>query len=201
MPQTHQNQFAYQQGTIEFVTVSAQLCRLLENLPDRATLMRQLKVILPLLYIKGQLVECPSDTVDAYLEQFVFEADYESLRLQLQTLLGEHDAFLDSFHPDMAFTPEPPAAEISEYLADIYQELKDMAGNFQTGDEDIMTCAVVAAIEAMRQHWGRKLLSALAALNAIEDTDNEDENKSGDEDEEENGNDANMFDKIFNHNK
>lgn len=211
MPDTHSNHFAYQPATIEFVTVAAELCRLLENTwqTDTTALVRQLRVMLPLLYAKTQALQSDAgDGGDEYLEQFVFEDDYETVRTALKAALGQHDTFLDSFHPDMAFTPEPPAADISEYIADIYQEIKDMAGNFQTGDEEVMKSAVEACRASFDEHWGRKLISALAALHAISDSemqdsngqaaqDNNDDNSGSNEDEDDNTN----YGKFFNHNK
>jgi hypothetical protein len=54
-------------------------------------------------------------------------------------------------------------------LADIYQELKDMAAAFQTGDEPVMNDAVVLCREAFDTHWGSKLLSVTRALHEISD--------------------------------
>ena len=58
-------------------------------------------------------------------------------------------------------------AYISEGLADIYQELKDLAAAFQTGEEPIMNDAVVLCREAFDSHWGQKLLAVMRALHAL----------------------------------
>jgi len=95
--------------------------------------------------------------------------------------LGSDDSYLEVFHPDMALSDTPIAAFVSEDMADVYQELKDFAANYQLGDIDIMNDALVACLEAFGEHWGQKLLNALRALHAVrfsegfglEDTDNE----------------------------
>ena len=65
-------------------------------------------------------------------------------------------------------------AYISEGLADIYQELKDLAAAFQTGEEAIMHDAVVACREAFAAHWGQKLLAVMRALHSLSHSDIED---------------------------
>lgn len=93
-------------------------------------------------------------------------------RLQLYTigrknLLGTDDAYLEVFLNDIQYSDEPITAYISENLADIYQELKDMAAAFQTGQEEVMNDAVLACLVAFREHWGQKLLNAMRALHAL----------------------------------
>ncbi len=68
------------------------------------------------------------------------------------------------------YTDEVQTAYISEGLADIYQELKDMAAAFQTGEEAVMHDAVVLCREAFEIHWGRKVLAVLRALHEISDS-------------------------------
>ena len=65
------------------------------------------------------------------------------------------------------YTDEVQTAYISEGLADIYQELKDMAASFQIGEESIMHDAVVLCREAFDAHWGQKLLAVMRALHAL----------------------------------
>jgi hypothetical protein len=68
------------------------------------------------------------------------------------------------------YTDEIQTAYISEGVADMYQELKDLAAAFQTGEEAVMNDAVVACRSAFYDHWGRKLLSITRALHEIPDT-------------------------------
>lgn len=161
--------FVYQPQSIEFVTAAAQVCRVLEQAKEFAPsqLVAELCQRLPVLYSKATALQTPSSD-DAFLEQFVYEDDYYAVQSALQTALGGQDTFLDSFHPDMAYSEMPVISTISEYLADTYQELKDMAGNFQTGDEAVMQASLSICKESFTAHWGRKLLSALCALHAID---------------------------------
>lgn len=71
----------------------------------------------------------------------------------------------------MSISDTPIAAFVSESLADIYQELKDFAANYQTIDTDIMNDALVVCLRAFGEHWGQKLLNALRALHALRFSD------------------------------
>ena len=85
---------------------------------------------------------------------------------------GKDANYLEVFHPDMALSDTPIAAFISENIADIYQELKDFAANFQTADIDIMNDALVYCLQTFGEHWGQKSLNALRALHALRYSDN-----------------------------
>ena len=68
---------------------------------------------------------------------------------------------------DMRYSDEPITAYISEDIADIYQEIKDLACNYQTSDERVMNDALVHCMDAFDEHWGQKLLNVLRPLHAL----------------------------------
>ena len=107
-------------------------------------------------------------------QRFVTEEDYNYALIRVRDLLGSDDAYLDVFVDQGVYTDEVQTAYISEALADIYQELKDMAAGFQTGEEAIMNDAVVVCHEAFNEHWGQKLLAVMRALHAISVVNEED---------------------------
>ena len=159
----------YSTAVIEFVTVTAETCLFLEHTTEfsRTDFIQKIVKILPLLYLKASLLDVPEAVYDDEVEHFVLEDDYLYIKEQVEQLLGADDSYLETFHPDMAISDTPIAVFISENLADIYQELKDFAANYQLGDIDIMNDALVACLVAFGEHWGQKLLNALRALHAI----------------------------------
>ena len=159
----------YQQPAIEFVTVAVQLCIFLEKISeyDREDIIDKLLSILPLLYLKARLVPKAELELDGYPEQFVTEQEYEDIRLHIAQLLGSDDTYLEVFMEDMRYSDEPITAFISENIADIYQEMKDLACNYQTQNENVMNDALVCCLEAFEQHWGQKLLNVLRPLHAL----------------------------------
>ena len=165
-PNTH---FVYQQPAIEFVTVAVQFCIYLEQLAEqeKSEFIDKLLTILSLLYLKARLVPKTQDELDGYPEQFVSEQEYDNVRQTVAQLLGADDAYLEVYMEDMRYSDEPITAFVSENIADIYQEMKDLACNYQTQNESVMNDALVACLEAFEQHWGQKLLNVLRPLHAL----------------------------------
>ncbi len=165
------NKFVYSDATVAFVTAAAQTCLLIEQCADheREEWREQLLRLLPVLYLRTRLLEPAETIMEDEPQRFVTEEDYTFALVGIRNLLGQDDAYLDVFVDQGVYTDEIQTNYISEGLADIYQELKDMAAAFQTGDEAIMNDAVVLCREAFEASWGRKLLSVLRALHEISD--------------------------------
>lgn len=163
----------YSPPVIDFVTVVAETCLFLENASEggRDEFIDKSVKILPLLYLKTSLLKVPEPVFGDGAERFVTEDDYLFVKEQMEQLLGADDTYLEVFHPDMALSDTPIAAFVSENMADIYQELKDFAANYQTADTDVMNDALVVCLEAFVEHWGQKLLNALRALHALRYSD------------------------------
>ena len=161
--------FVYQESTIAFVTAAAQTCLLVEKASehDRAEWIEQALRLLPVLYLRTRLVAREETMMEDEPQRFVTETDYNYVLVGVRELLGADDAYLDVFVDQGVYTDEVQTAYISEGIADIYQELKDLAAAFQTGEQPIMHDAVVLCREAFDAHWGQKLLAVLRALHAI----------------------------------
>ena len=161
--------YVYSEPAIEFVTVAVQLCLYLEQAreQDKSDFIEKMLCLLPLLYIKARLLPKAQTEMDGYPERFVTESDYDEMRGIVSTLMGGDDAYLEVFVEDMRYSDEPITAFVSENIADIYQEVKDLACNYQTRDEAVMNDALVNCIEAFEQHWGQKLLNVLRPLHAV----------------------------------
>ena len=166
----------YQQPAIEFVTVAVQFCICLEKVSEyeREDFLDKMLSILPLLYLKARLVPKAELELDGYTEQFVTEQEYEAVRQSIAQILGTDDTYLVVYMEDMRYSDEPITAFISENIADIYQEMKDLACNYQTQNESVMNDALVACLEAFEQHWGQKLLNVLRPLHLLANNDDKD---------------------------
>jgi len=163
----------YSKKVIEFVTVAAETCLFLEHASEftKTDFVQKSVKLLPLLYLNASLLDLPDAVFEEIPERFVTEEDYQYVRELVEQLLGNDDSYLEVFHPDMALSDTPIAAFVSENMADVYQELKDFAANYQMGDIDIMNDSLVACLEAFGEHWGQKLLNALRALHALRFSD------------------------------
>jgi hypothetical protein len=161
--------YVYQEPAIEFVTVAVQLCLYLEQVAEqeRPEFIEKMLCLLPLLYLKARLLPRATEEMDGYPERFVTEYEYENMRQTIAQKLGSDDAYLEVFVEDMRYSDEPITSFISENIADIYQEIKDLACNYQTREEAIMNDALVSCLDAFEQHWGQKLLNVLRPLHAL----------------------------------
>ena len=164
--------FIYRDSTIAFVTAAAQTCLLLERAGEheRSEWIEQMLRLLPVLYLRTRLLEPAETVMDEDPQRFVTEEDYNYTLVGIRELLGQDDAYLDVFVDQGVYTDEVQTAYISEGLADIYQELKDLAAAFQTGEEAIMNDAVVLCHQAFEAHWGRKVIAVMRALHEIPNT-------------------------------
>lgn len=161
--------YVYQQPAIEFVTVAVQLCLYLEQVEglEKSEFVEKMLCLLPLLYLKARLLPKATEELDGFPERFVSEQEYEDIRQKVAQCMGADDTYLEVFVEDMRYSDEPITAFVSENIADIYQEVKDLACNYQTRDEAVMNDALVNCIEAFEQHWGQKLLNVLRPLHAV----------------------------------
>ena len=164
--------FIYKDSTIAFVTAAAQTCLLIEQCAEREReeWREQVLRLLPVLYLRTRLLEPAERMMEDEPQRFVTEEDYTYALVGVRNLLGSDDAYLDVYVDQGVYTDEVQTAYISEGLADVYQELKDLAAAFQTGEEPIMNDAVVRCREAFDEHWGRKVLAVLRAIHEISDT-------------------------------
>ena len=162
----------YDDSTIAFVTAAAQTCLSVEkaNEYERKEWREQLLRLLPVLYLRTRLLEPDETVMEEEPQRFVSEEDYNFVLIGMRELLGSDDAYLDVFVDQGIYTDEVQTAYISEGLADVYQELKDMAAAFQTGEQAIMHDAVVLCRESFDKSWGRKVLAVLRAIHEISDT-------------------------------
>lgn len=156
----------YARNTIEFVTVAAETCLFFENVRsfEKIEFLQRALKILPLLYLKTSLTECPETIFDEEPERFVTETDYEVIKDSISQVLGESDRYLEVFHPDIQLSDESIAADISEDLADIYQDLKDFLLCYQIGNEDVMNDALALCINSFKEFWGQRLVNCMRAL-------------------------------------
>ncbi len=184
-----ESQTIFDKNVIEFVTVSAEFCAFLEradSIPRNKFIDTSLK-LLPLLYLKAAMLPPCEQIGEELPERYVTEDIYEMIRTKLAGLLAEKDDYLDVFVQDMEYSDQPIKKNISEDLADIYQDIKDFVFVFQLGLNETMNDALVICQENFGQLWGQKLVNTLRALhdamyNVDDETEEENNYESDDED-------------------
>lgn len=159
----------YDKNTIEFITVAAEYCSFIERcagMSERVFLDKMSK-LLPLLYLKMSLLPDMDTSSLSDLTTYVSERQYDAVRAQIQAIISEHDEYLEVFQEDMKYSDTPIVASISENLADVYQQLRDMIGNFQSADLAIMNDSLISCADEFRNYWGQSALNALRAIHNI----------------------------------
>lgn len=174
------SQVVFDKNTVEFVTVAAEFCAFLERAGsiDRSVFVDTSLKILPLLYLKALMLPPVEQLSEEAPEQYVTEEIYEALRINLSSVLGEKDDYLEVFLPEMAYSDTPIKKNISEDLADIYQDIKDFIFVFQLGLNETMNDALYICKDNFRLLWGQKLVNTLRAIHDVkynpDDDDQED---------------------------
>lgn len=188
----------YSKNIIEFVTVGAEYCAFIERSPEleKEEFLDKIIKILPLLYLKATMLSPEEPEEDAYSERFVTENMYETIRTNLENLLGEDDSYLEVFQTDMKYSEEPLAANISEGLADIYQDLKDFVSVYRLGNEPQMLEALYVCYENFVSYWGQQLVNVLRALHNVKYSSYNDDDECGDHHHH---NHAGHYTDIFDH--
>ena len=162
----------YTHDTLEFVQVAAEYCALLERTTDDGQLTTEdlvgtLLKLLPLLYMKVQLLP-EVDTEGAFVpDDQVTEEDYNFVRDNVYRLLHEHDEYeLLVWDEDMQ-TEESRWCSVSEGLADIYQALRNFVAVYQQRLEPCMLDAIWQLKDNFELYWGQTLLDTLRQLHRI----------------------------------
>ncbi|MEG2819815.1 MAG: DUF5063 domain-containing protein, partial [Muribaculaceae bacterium] len=112
-------------NSIAFIALANEYCNEIETTREieRETFIFSLLKLLPRLYISAtDLLKGDSDS-STFIDSYLDEDYYESIRRNMETLMGPDDVYLEVFEDDMKYSDTPIAASISECLADIYQDL------------------------------------------------------------------------------
>ncbi len=143
---------------LEFVTVAAEYCAMLENLSeyDKERFISKMQKLLPLLYLKASLLPKVTESEEGFVQNYVSESDWMALFLGMKDLLGENNDYLEVFDKRMQDSEAPIVVSLSENFADIYQDLRDFLTNFHLGTEEVIS-----------DYWGQYTVNALRAIHHI----------------------------------
>lgn len=172
-----ESEVIFSKNVVEFVTVSAEFCKFLEQAEGskRTVFVDTALKILPLLYLKASMLPACDAMGEEALESYVTEETYEVMRINLQSIMAEKDDYLDVFVSDMKYSDQPITKYISEDLADIYQDVRDFVFIFQLGIHETMHDALAVCQENFRLYWGQKLVNTLRALHDVRYTQADDD--------------------------
>lgn len=166
--------FIYSQPVLDFVTISTEFCKYLEQSPasEQRKFIDVMRGLLSMLYLKTSLLgEIPE--AEGYNEPCVTEEDYNFIRYNVAGIMAENDDFLDVMVENFKYSDQPVLCTISENIADIYQIIRELVEAFRGGYEEAMLAALAETMTEFELQWGQKLLNALRALHEIRFSRNE----------------------------
>ncbi|MBO4965248.1 MAG: DUF5063 domain-containing protein [Muribaculaceae bacterium] len=154
---------------MQAVTLATEYCNALQQAPEteQADFVANLVTLLPKLY----LTFCEADENDmiddAYFPDYVDEDYYMNIRHGIETLLGEHDTYLETFEEDMKYSDTPIAASIAEGLADIFQDLYNFITEVKESDGENLAGAFSSCFDNFRNYWAQTLCNVMRPLNNL----------------------------------
>ncbi len=159
----------YAPGTIEFVTVAAEYCAFLEQSEGRAKeqFMDTMLKLLPLIYMKAQLLQRIESNGDFLPDDKVSEDDYNWIRGVIYTIMGKDDDYEELVYDPNVQSDETQWCSISENLADMYQALRNFVSAYQIGVEDCMHDALWLVMDQFELFWGKCLVDSLSKLHQV----------------------------------
>lgn len=159
----------YGNSTIEFVTVAVEYCIFLERFEGVTTeeFTDRLTKLLPLLYLKAQLVPEVQDLDLGDVEDAVTEEDYNFVLNRVTAVMGQYNDYLEVFVEDMQYSAEPIIAYVAENLADIYQDIRNFVAIYERGVDEHMNEALYVCMDHFKHLWGQTLVNVLRALHSV----------------------------------
>lgn len=159
----------YSHETLEFATVAVSFCQTMEQASAQdapAFIDRMLKLV-PLLYLKAQLLPRVEADEDECPDGQVTQADYDYVLAGVHRLLGEYNEYLDVADAADLCTEETRWCSLAEQLADVYQPVRNFLAVYQDAAEEQMAAALDQLQADFREYWGQQLLDALRQLHRV----------------------------------
>lgn len=159
----------YAHDTLEFVAVCTRFCAVLEQCEKltQEEFVRTLLTLLPLLYMKRQMLPEVDADVAFMPDAQVTEDDYNYVRDSAYRLLQGQDAYEILARGDDMQTEATRWCSVSEGLADMYQALRNFVAVYQQRIESCMPAALWQVCEDFELFWGQTLLDTLGQLHRI----------------------------------
>ena len=156
-------------NSLAFIALANEYCHALENVfeyeESRAFIAEMLK-LLPRIYISASDIK-PDDDSDSFIDSFLDENDYDTVRDNVSRIIGEDDTYLEVFIDDMKYSDTPISTNISENLADIYQPLYNFVATVKDATDETINEAINAVKSEFDTYWGQTLCNVLRALHSI----------------------------------
>lgn len=167
-------------NSLAFIGLCNEYCVAVENVADsdRRGFVADMLRLLPRIYIAASdlVVTPPVDEEDMpYIDSYLDEDYYESIRRQIENMLGPDDVYLEVFEEDMKYSDTPIGASVAEGICDIFQVLYNFITMVRDAPSDSVGQALTAVKDDFDNYWSQKLCNLLRPLNHLRYTAVDDE--------------------------
>jgi hypothetical protein len=158
----------YSRQVVEFAASANEYCKYLEGTKDinGIEILKVMQRLLSFIYLRASLLPLLDPLLEEPNEKTVTEFDWTRMHDNLLAKMGNNDPF-----PVIVSVGDPSdglyTGSISEYLTDIYQDLKDFVASYKSGNEKVMNDAVWEVLMNFEEFWGKKLLNVLSAIHTV----------------------------------
>ncbi len=160
-----------QSRLMQLTALASEYCYAIENAREleKDEFIAGMLGYLPRLYLEFSDIDIEgSDDMEMnFFSSYVDEDYYESMRRNVETLMGEDDVFLETFEEDMKYSDTPVAASVSESLADIFQPLYNFISVVKDSDGESAREAFAVCKSDFESYWAQTLCNVMRALNNL----------------------------------
>ena len=162
-------------AALGLAALSLEYCKAVAAAPQThpRDFLREVLRYLPRIYITIADVKPYGDDSDAdaaetgAIYDTVTEEQYEQARIEMATLLGEYDMYLDAPAEAMRYSDTPVAVSLAEQLADIYQNVADFAATIGQTTPELVPDVLSDMKYRFGEYLSDTLCGALKAANYI----------------------------------
>ncbi len=155
-------------NVIEMVTVANEYCFFMDTIEGKTKLsiIEFVHRVIPLMYVKGTLLPEIEPGYPEANERFVTQEQWENIFTLLRKKFGSDDEFW-IIDPQHINETEPLKASLSENMADIYQDMKDIIMLFQKNTVAARENAIADCRTLFAERWGYKIGNILSQLHHL----------------------------------
>ncbi len=164
-------------NTLAFIALCNEYCVAVQDArnmssEDCSQFIDSMLRLLPRIYICASdlasgMADDGMEVDDVYIESVLDEDYYDTVRRNVENLLGPDDTYLEVFHQDMKYSDTPIAASIAEGVSDLFQVFYNFLETVRDATEDVVSGAVMAVADDFANYWSAILCNLLRAVNNI----------------------------------
>jgi hypothetical protein len=164
-------------NSIALIALCNEYCHAVEQVSEteRSEFVASMLRLLPRLYISASDLQISPDIAEDmfYIEPTLDEDYYDTIRRNIEAVMGEDDTFLEVFEEDMKYSDTPIAASIAEGIADIFQVLYNFIEMIKDAPTQLIQEALAALHDDFNNYWGQTLCNILRPLNHLKHNSND----------------------------